>query len=162
MTPVTLRPVRPEDEPFLLRLYATTRLAELAQVPWTNEQKEAFITMQFLAQRDHYHEHFPNASYDVILLDDNPIGRLYVLREPEEMRILDLSLMPQVRRQGIGTPLIEGVMQEAKASGRRLRIYLETFNPAVALFERLGFTRIQDDGMNFLMEWQPPSENDGV
>ena len=152
--PVTLRHVCPEDEPFLLRLYATTRQSELSLVPWDEVQKEAFIAHQFSAQRDHYRGNYPNASYDVILLDEEPVGRLYVLREADEMRILDLSLLPEYRNQGVGTPLIEEVMREAKRSNRRLRIYLETFNPAVTLFDRLGFQVIQNDGLNYLLEWR--------
>jgi ribosomal protein S18 acetylase RimI-like enzyme len=88
-----------------------------------------------------------------VLQNDQPVGRLYVLREAEEMRILDLSLIPESRNQGIGTRLIQGVMEEAKAGNRRLRIYLETFNPSVSLFERLGFRVIQNDNMNLLLEW---------
>ena len=152
---VTLRPARPDDEPFLLRLYATTRQAELSMVPWNDEQKDAFVHMQFVAQRDHYREHYPDASFDVILLDGEPIGRLYVLRQPEEMRIMDLSLLPEYRGQGLGTPLIESVKEEASGTNRRLRIYLETFNPSVRLFERLGFRIIEQDHMNFLLEWLP-------
>jgi ribosomal protein S18 acetylase RimI-like enzyme len=153
MMKITLRPIGPEDEPFLLALYATTRQLELSQVPWDDKQKEAFVTHQFLAQRLHYQSHYPEASYDLVLQNDQPIGRLYVLREAEEMRILDLSLIPESRNQGIGTRLIQGVMEEAKAGNRRLRIYLETFNPSVSLFERLGFRVIQNDNMNLLLEW---------
>lgn len=152
---VTLRPVRPDDEPFLLRLYATTRQTELSMVPWNDEQKAAFVHMQFIAQREHYHEHYPDASYDVILLDGEPIGRLYVLRQPEDMRIMDISIMPEHRNQGLGTPLIESVKEEARETNRRLRIYLETFNPSIRLFERLGFRIIEKDYMNFLLEWLP-------
>ena len=152
---VTIRPIVDEDEQFLLRLYATTREMELSQVPWDDRQKLAFVTHQFLAQRHHYQSHYPHASYDLILLDGQPAGRLYVLREGEEMRILDLSLLPEYRNRGIGTQLIQKVMAEAEANNCRLRIYLETFNPSVSLFERLGFRIIENDDMNRLLECQP-------
>ena len=152
---VTLRPIVDEDEAFLRRLYATTREMELSQIPWDDQQKLAFVTHQFLAQRHHYQSHYPQASYDLILLDGQPIGRLYVLRDGEEMRILDLSMMPEFRNRGIGTQMIQKVMAEAEANNSRLRIYLETFNPSVLLFERLGFRVIQNDDMNLLLEWQP-------
>ena len=153
--PISLRPQADSDEEFLLRLYATTREFELSRVPWDDAQKHAFVTHQFLAQRLHYQSHYPQASYDLILLDGQPAGRLYVLREGEEMRILDLSLLPEFRNRGIGTALLQGVIAEAKGRGSRLRIYLETFNPSVSLFERLGFRVIQNDDMNLLLEWQP-------
>lgn len=77
---VSLRSVEPADEEFLLGLYATTRADELALTDWTDEQKAAFVRHQFDAQTHHYREHYPTATFDVILVDDEPAGRLYVDR----------------------------------------------------------------------------------
>src|SRR5947207_14155770 len=105
--PLELRPVSwPEDEPFLQQLYASTRAEELAQVPWTDEQKAAFCRMQFAAQRQHYQEHYAGASFDVIELEGQPIGRLYVARWASEIRIVDIGLLPEYRGRGIGSEVL--------------------------------------------------------
>jgi ribosomal protein S18 acetylase RimI-like enzyme len=150
----TLRPALPEDEPFLLEVYATTRAQEMAFVPWDEEQRKSFVTMQFVAQQSYYRDQFPDASYSLICRDDLPLGRLYVLRETFEIRILDLTLLPEYRNGGIGTSLLRDLLDEAAQSGKRVQIYVETYNPSLRLFERLGFTIIAEEGINFLLEWR--------
>ena len=153
--PITLRDALPEDEPFLLEVYASTRAQELALVPWDDEQRKSFLTMQFVAQHSHYREQFPDASYSLIYRDDLPLGRLYVLREEHEIRILDIAVLPEHRNGGIGTSLLRDLLDEAAEAGKRVLIYVETYNPSLRLFERLGFSRVSEEGINFLLEWNP-------
>lgn len=154
----TLRSVTPEDEAFLVKVYGSTRAEELSQAPWNEAQREAFIKMQFAAQQLHYRAHNPNATHDLILLDNQPIGRLYVSRREREIHILDITILPEHRGQGVGTLLIKELMRKAEQAGQPLTIYVESFNPALRLFERLGFLRIEDDGINYLMEWKSKEE----
>lgn len=152
---VMLRPVTPEDEEFLLQVYASARAEEMAQVPWSDSQREAFLRMQLAAQHAHYRQHNPTATYDLILLDGEAIGRLYVARREEEIRILDITILHAHRNRGTGTSLIKGLMEEAAQAGKPLNIYVETYNPSYRLFERLGFSKIDrpdDDGVNHLLE----------
>ena len=150
---ITLRDEAAADEAFLLEVYASTRAQELALVPWNDEQREGFIRLQFNAQRDYYRDRFPEASYQVILIDGVAAGRLYVLREEEAIRILDITLLPRNRNAGTGTSLIREVMAEAARSRKSLSIWVEHFNPSLRLFEHLGFSKIQEDGFNYLMEY---------
>ena len=155
---ITLRAAQPEDEAFLLKVYASVRADELAQVPWTEAQREAFIGMQFAAQREHYHKHNPGATYDLILLDESPAGRLYVARREREFRILYITILPEYRNRGTGTLLVKDLMAEAARAGKPLNIYVESYNPSYRLFERLGFKMIEDtDGVNHLLEWRAES-----
>jgi len=157
--PITLRDTLPEDEPFLLEVYASTRAQEMAQVPWDDEQRKSFLTMQFNAQHSHYRAQYPEASYSLICRDDLPLGRFYVLRNEEDIRILDLTLLPEYRNGGIGTSLLRDLLEEAAQSGKRVRIYVETYNPSLRLFERLGFKNIAEEGINFLLEWGSDSNS---
>jgi len=152
---ITLREVVPEDEALLREIYACTRAAELAMVPWSDEQREAFLRFQFDAQDSHYRSQFPEASYQLILKDTEPVGRLYVLRDATEIRILDITVLPQYRNAGIGTSLIRDVLAEADHSGQTVTIWVEQFNPSQALFQRLGFVKIQDDGYSDLFQSVP-------
>jgi len=152
---ITLRPVTAADEPFLLEVYASTRADEMALVPWSAEQKQAFVSAQFKAQQEHYQKAYPTARHEVILSAERRVGRLYVARLETEIRIVDITILPADRNRGIGTGLLESLKEEAKGLGLPLRIYVETFNPSLNLFTCLGFTSGEQQGMHVLMECSP-------
>ena len=151
---VTLRAATSDDDAFLARVYAGTRAAELASVSWTEDEKAVFLQMQFAAQAQYYCEHYPDTSFDVILLGAEAVGRLYVSRWTDELRIVDIALLPEFCNRGVGTTLLRGLQSEAGAAGKPLRIHVEKFNPALRLYERLGFRPIEDKGVYLFMEWR--------
>jgi ribosomal protein S18 acetylase RimI-like enzyme len=152
---ITLRPVSSSDRDFLLHVYASTREEELAPVPWTDAEKAAFIEQQFEAQDHHYRAHYAGASLDVVEWDGAPAGRLYVARWSDEIRIIDIALLPEFRGRGIGTRLLRGLLDEAARARRRLSIHVEKGNAAFRLYERLGFEVTADKGVYVLMEATP-------
>lgn len=156
MDGVGLRPVQEADRPFLAQVYASTRAEELATLPWTDEQKAAFIAHQFEAQDAHYRTHYDRATFDVIEVDGEPAGRLYVDRGPREIRIVDIALTPEYRGRGLGTGLLQALLDEAAGSGRTVSIHVEMSNPARRLYERLGFRPAGEHGPYVLME-RPPT-----
>ncbi len=152
-----LRPIGPDDQAFLFDVYAATRAQELAAVSWTEAQKAAFLRMQFEAQHQYYTEHYGGAAFDVIVVGEQPAGRLYVARWPRELRVIDIALLPDFRGRGIGTGLLIGLQREAGDSGRTVTIHVERMNPARSLYERLGFQVREDKGVYLFMEWRAPS-----
>jgi ribosomal protein S18 acetylase RimI-like enzyme len=152
---VTTRAICLEDEPFLRQVYAGTREEELAVVPWNVGQKEAFLRMQFDAQHQYYQDQFPDASYDVILREGQPVGRLYVDRREDEIRIIDIALLPEARGNGIGGALLDDLIAEARTLNKPVRIHVERANRALSLYQRLGFSEIGQTDFYFLMEWTP-------
>ena len=152
---ITLRPVSPEDERFLLRLYASTRAQELALTDWDERQRQAFVEMQFAAQQHYYSAKFPEGEHSIILVNDQPAGRLYVARRPEEIRILDVTVAVEHRNGGVGSSILKALIEEAERRETSVRIYVERFNPSLSLFGRLGFSSIESMPSHFLMEWRP-------
>ena len=150
---IALRPLRHDDRPFLLAVYASTRAPELATVEWDAGQKAAFVQMQFDAQHAYYQEHYTGATFDVVLAGGEPAGRLYVSREADEIRIVDIALLPEFCNRGIGTALLRDLQSEAAAAGTPLRIHVERFNPALRLYQRLGFRQVDDREVYLFMEW---------
>lgn len=152
-TPIqfSLRQACADDVDFLQTVYASTRADELTQLPWNEEQRSAFIRMQFTAQRQHYLKFYPNARQDIILVGDKPVGRLYVNRG-EEIHIIDITVLPEHRGLGIGTSIIKSLIQEATEARKATTIYVESFNRSKQLMERLGFKEIEKDGFNLLLE----------
>ena len=152
---IILRSVAVADNDFLCAVYASTRADELAVTGWTDEQKAEFCQMQFTAQDAHYRQHYPTAEFSVIEHDGTPAGRLYVDRWSKEIRIMDIALLPTHRRHGIGTGLLRALMDEARAGNKLLSSHVERMNPALRLYERLGFKMAEDKGVYLLMEWTP-------
>lgn len=152
---ITLRPASDTDIDFLHRLYASTREDELRQVPWSPEQKAAFVRQQFEAQHAFWRENYTDTSWDLIVRGGEPIGRLYVARWPDDIRIVDIALVPEHRGGGLGTRLIRALFAEGDATRRKVSIHVEIFNPARRLYERLGFAQAGDRGVYLLMERHP-------
>jgi ribosomal protein S18 acetylase RimI-like enzyme len=152
---IRLRPARAEDEAFLYTVYAHTRTDELAALDWDQTQRDAFLRMQFAAQHRHYHTYYGDADYQLVLLNDQPVGRLYVARASDEILIIDIALLPAYRNVGIGSHLLLELLAEAEQASKPVRLHVETWNPARWLYERVGFRRIAEQGLYVLMEWLP-------
>jgi len=150
---VTLRPAAAADRELLLAVYGSTRDEELSQVVWPEGQREAFVRMQFDAQDAEYHRVHPDASFDVVEVGGVAAGRLYVDRSPRELRIIEIALLPAFRGQGIGRRLLSSVLDEARASNRRVSLHVDVTNRAVHLYERLGFVAVAEHDFYRRMEW---------
>lgn len=153
---VSLRPVTAEDKEFLISVYAGTRAKELAQVQWEEGQKDAFVRWQFEMQQKEYETRFPDAHYDLILVDGIPAGRIWVGADDKQIRLLDIAIMEQFQNRGVGTLLLRQLMDEATRTNKVLRHMVFVLNDnAHRFYERLGFTVIEDLGGYKHMEWVP-------
>jgi ribosomal protein S18 acetylase RimI-like enzyme len=151
---LSLRPEGAEDVPFLRELYALTRAEEKAALPWDRARKDAFLRRQFEAQTLHYHRAYPHAELQIVLVHGDPAGRFYVDRGDDEIRLIDISLLPEYRRRGIGGELLRALLAEAHRLGRPVTLHVERHNPALRLYERLDFRQLADEGVYLLMEWR--------
>ena len=124
-------------------------------MPWDDAQKEAFLRQQFDAQDAWWRENYAEASFDVILVDDEPAGRLYIHRGPSEIRIVDIALLPEHRGNGVGTRLLDDLLDEGDAGAKSVTIHVERMNPALRLYERLGFALAEDKGVYLFLERSP-------
>jgi GNAT superfamily N-acetyltransferase len=160
----SLRPQREEDYPFLERLYFSVRQQELEALDWPEETKLAFLKDQCRLQHVHYQTYYWDAAFLILERGGEPVGRLYVFRGPRDHRIVDISLLPEVRGAGVGGALLKAVQDEAASQGKSVSIHVEKFNPAQNLYRRLGFREAGDKGPYWLMEWQPqePASTDGM
>ena len=150
-----LRPAEEADRPLLRAVYGSTREEELEPTGWTRAQKNAFLDHQFGAQDSYYKEHYEGATYDVIVVDGRPAGRLYVARWDDEIRIMDIALLPEFRGKGVGGRLLESLLREGADAGLPVSIHVESSNPALSLYRRLGFVEIEERVPYVLMRWSP-------
>lgn len=152
---VELRPVSDDDDQFLLSVYASTREEELSQAEWDEGQKEMFLRWQFDLQRREYEARFADAAYHVILVDDRLAGRIWVGSDDEQIRLLDIALLPEFQNRGVGTALLRRLMDQAAKTGKALRHMVFVLNDdADRLYKKLGFTVIEDLGAYRHMEWR--------
>jgi len=152
---LTLRPVSDADQVFLQSLYASVRDTELRPTGWTEEQKAAFLSMQFQAQHRAYAA-YPDTEYFIVQRGQQDIGRLYLQHQPETISIVDISLMADACGQGVGSNLLQAVFAQARAAQKAVQIHVEKLNPALRLYQRLGFVQVEDKGVYLLM--QRPAE----
>ncbi len=157
MPEITRRPVTDADLDFNRRVYAGTRAGEMALVAWSDAEKGAVLRFQFDAQKTYDDEQFPDASFDLVLLDGEPAGRLYVDRRADEIRLVDVALLPEHRGRGVGGRIMREILAEGEEKGLLVRIHVERENPAMQLYRRLGFAKVEEQGVYDLMEWTPAS-----
>lgn len=153
MKSLSLRPITPEDDSFLAAVYASTRAEELLVTDWSDQDKAIFCRHQFDAQTAHYTANYPGASFQIIERAGVPAGRLYLARWEKEIRIVDITFLPEHRGAGLGTNLLKELQEEAKSADKKLSIHVERLNPAMRLYERLGFRQVEDKGVYLLLHW---------
>lgn len=153
---IALRPAEEGDRPFMLRVYAGTREPELEAAGMPREQRAPFVEHQFEAQSRHY-ETYEDTSFEVVLVDGEPAGRLIVARWPEELRVVDVALLPEHRGRGIGGELLRELIEEAEEQGVKVSVHVERFNPAQRLYARLGFRPVAEESVYVLLERPAPA-----
>ena len=151
---LSLREATAADEDFLYEIYASTRIEELAGLGWDEQQKQAFIKMQFLARERTY----PRVDNRIIVLHGRPVGRILVERNEKEILLRDVALLTAYRNGGVGSRLVRDLITEAGAARKPLRLHVLATSPAVRLYERLGLCRTGDDGTYLEMKWIPSAD----
>lgn len=151
---IAFRAITDNDIPFLVEVYASTREEELQMTDWSDVEKKAFIDMQFTAQHTQYMANYKNKEFSIIMYKGDKVGRLYLNRMEDDIRIVDIAILSKHRGKGIGTPILKNILKEGAQTNRCVTIHVEKYNPAITLYERLGFKIIADREVYHFMEWK--------
>jgi ribosomal protein S18 acetylase RimI-like enzyme len=155
MAALQSRPVTKSDEAFLFELFCSVRAAALGPANLPGVDREPLMRMQYAGQRRTYASQFPGAEHSILLLEWQPVGACYVSRTEEEIRLVDVALMPAYRGGGRGTAVLRALQEEAQASGRPLRLSVDVSNAgARRLYERLGFEEVDRSPTHLEMAWR--------
>lgn len=147
----------PDDEPFLLALYSSTRKDEVSAWGWEVPQLDAFLHMQYQFQQRSYRAQYPEARLQLIVHDTKRIGKLLVAHANHAIVLVDIALLPEHQNEGYGTELVLSLQREAVEYGKPLLLHVQTTNRAKRLYERLGFQETSSDSMYCEMQWIPAS-----
>ena len=143
---IDLRPAGEGDRALVATLYATTRAEELRQVDWSDAQKRVFTDWQSQQQEAHYGLHYP-AAERLLVEKGEPIGRIYVDTTSAEVRLMEVTLLPAWRNQGIGTRLTRLLLEYADRLRLPASLHVEPFNPAKRMYQRMGFGVVEVRGV---------------
>ena len=155
MPTIALRPAQEDDLLLLRRIYASTRQQELATAGWSDAQREWFVGMQFDLQVRAFAQAHPEANWQVVVCDDQPVGRLIVDRSAISVRLVDIALLPDYRNAGIGSEMLRRLQDEATLAGKPIVLHVASSNPARTLYQRLGFFVSAWDDVYLEMHWRP-------
>ena len=149
-----LRPEEPGDAALLFEIYASTRQQEMDATGWPASMRGDFLKTQFKAQSYGYRATYPHAEFAIILFEDKAVGRIVIHRGPDDIRLVDIAILPTSRGLGLGTELIQRLMREALSACKPLRLSVRKDTKAYELYQRLGFQKTDDTGDRHQMEWR--------
>jgi ribosomal protein S18 acetylase RimI-like enzyme len=144
LTPrMALRPARPEDFDYCARLY----FEGMDNI--IKELKPEHVNMD--AQIAGFRQRWDVGQVRIITLDGTDVGWLQSFVKDDALFLGQLFVDGALRRQGIGTKVVEGLIEEAARAGRALTLGVVKTNPALRLYERLGFRTTLEDERKFYM-----------
>jgi ribosomal protein S18 acetylase RimI-like enzyme len=153
---IVLRPEQERDAPFLERLFRSVAGGHLALMPIDDATKDRLVRMQYASQTTTYRTRFPDACFDIIEQEGQPVGRIVVDRGLDVGRIVDIALMPERRACGLGTAIVTAVTERFARCGQRVQCQVLAGNHAsLRMFRRAGFRQVADDPPFLHLEWQP-------
>jgi len=138
----SLRAATPEDASFLFQLQCATMKAYVVQT-W-GEWDETW-------QSRYFRERFDPASTQIVVVQGQDAGVLWVERCPTEFFLRSIAILPAFQRHGIGTWLIQSLIAEAHGQGLPVMLRVLKVNPARRLYERLGFHITGETDSHYLM-----------
>jgi len=145
----------PSDAAFLFTLFCRSRLPVEDFSFLDAATRETLLLQQFRGQTEGYRSQYPNARFTILEVEGRPIGRVVTHRDAEAFRIVDIALLPEWRRKGIGAHILREICESARAENVPVRLSLSLFNiDAFRLYCHLGFAPLDQDEIQIFMEWR--------
>jgi len=124
------RPATSDDHDFVYRVKIDA-LKEYITETWGWDDR---------VQREFHEKNFSPVNMRIIHNGDADVGFWVVEEVKDEIRLNEINLLRRFQRQGIGTQIIQKIQGDAVAKGKRVWLQVLKVNPAIQLYERLGFT----------------------
>ncbi|MCP1997250.1 GNAT family N-acetyltransferase [Flavobacterium sp. HSC-61S13] len=145
MSKISRRPATNNDLSFLLHLRKDTMSTYL---------RESQLDHSESGHLDRIHYAFEYA--EIILLHQKPIGLLKTRLEDSILEIIQIQILPEFQKLGIGSQLILNIIRQATLKNLTVHLSVLQVNPALRLYQRLGFLQKAQHNVMIKMEWLPP------
>ena len=153
--PMRLRNAVSGDAEFCRLLYASTR-GDLRQLPLDQAMLDALISMQQQAVEAGQRTNFPDAQTLILEYDNASAGRMVLDTGGQEWRLVNLAIMPAMRKRGIASALLHALQQRARSGGAGIGLaVMRTNAEALRLYRRHGFTIVSGNDIAHDMIWLP-------
>ncbi|MBN1248481.1 MAG: GNAT family N-acetyltransferase [Anaerolineae bacterium] len=142
---LTLRPSAPEDIDFICDVTRATMERYVIQ-SWGGTEAERGRA---------YRDDVVIGQDQIILLHGRQIGVLSLEHHEDRVFLDKLYILPDYQRWGIGTYLVRRVLRDAFARGLPVELGVLKVNPARQLYERLGFRKVDETDVSYVMQATP-------
>jgi ribosomal protein S18 acetylase RimI-like enzyme len=138
---IHVREARAADVDFARALYFETMRGMIeATFGWDQRRQE-----------ESFAEWFDLQEAGIIVADGCDAGWMQTRRDEHEVFLGSLYVKPEMQRRGIGTQVVRKLMAQCADSGKALTLAVMKINPAIHLYERLGFRVTHEDQYKFYM-----------
>jgi GNAT superfamily N-acetyltransferase len=139
--PISLRPARPKDLAFCRRISHDT-------MRWIIEGLWGFDETQ---QIERFDRQWNAAETRIVEVGGEDAGWLQTAPAERAMFLKQIYLDARFQRRRIGTRLVQAIIEEAQRQGCAVILGVVKINPALRLYERLGFRITHEDEFKFYM-----------
>lgn len=138
---IDLRPATAEDFDMALKLYLVSmKPLTAALMPWD----EAKQSRNFAAQ-------WNLNDVQIIIFEGSPVGWMQATETSSEVFLQQLFVEPEYQRRGIGSEVLQTLLNRWQATGKSVVLNVLKNNPARNLYQRLGFSVVGEVGVKLHM-----------
>lgn len=141
---IAFRPARSQDFDYCRRIY-------FGEMGWIIRE----LHLDELAQAESFQKQWDQTQVRIITLQGADIGWLQSFTQDDELFIAQVFVERPHQRRGIGTEVMKSLMNEAEQLNQTIRLNVVKINPAIRLYERLGFRISGEDDRKFYMKRNP-------
>lgn len=138
-----LRAVTHQDYNFIYHVKTTT-LKPHIELVWGWDEA---------VQTKYLEESFGIETQLIITYEDQEIGILELNELQQRIEVVELEILPEYQRRGIGTHILQDIIDEYTEKGKKVGIGCFKINTeAKRLYERLGFMLIKETATHYVLE----------
>lgn len=138
---IAMKKYTPVDYVFVYQLKKECYYPYVSEIWGWNEEK----------QTDYFKAFLENAkeNMNIIYARDRRIGMINWKTDADTCELENICLLPEYRNQGTGSRLLTEIIENCGYSKIRLQVFKK--NPAVHLYQRLGFSVVEETENHFRM-----------
>jgi len=144
---ITLRPARTQDFDFCEALYFAGM---------ENIIRE--LNLDRVAQSASFRQLWELTQVRIIVVDGADVGWLQSTKQGDSLFLAQLFISASFQRRGIGTEVMHRLIAEAARARQAVTLGVVKINPALRLYERMGFRITHEDDRKLYMRRDPDAE----